>query len=149
MAYMASGTLGAAAVILALGAVHIDGAAGNDGLGSAQRGDVSVAMPVRNSDDTIVTNVDRSAKGDRDTSVRPAGGLTLSFKLPSLPETSVMMRVPAGESADAVRKVPATTGAGKGSSDRSSAGPRPVACEPVVSVLTAVARQLAPGRCIT
>lgn len=148
MAYMASGTLGAAAVILALGAVHIDGAAGNDGLGSAQRGDASVTMPVRNSDDTIVTNVDRSAKGDRDTSVRPAGGLTLSFKLPSLPETSVMMRVPAGES-DAVRKAPATTGAGKGSSDRSSAGPRPVACEPVVSVLTAVARQLAPGRCIT
>lgn len=148
MAYMASGTLGAVAAILALGAVHIDVAAGNDGRGPAQRGDASVTMPVHNGDETVVTNVDRSAKGDRDTSVRPAGGLTLSFKLPSLPDTSVMMRVPADEAADAGRKTPATTGAGKGS-DRSSAGQRPVACEPVVSVLTAVARQLAPGRCIT
>jgi hypothetical protein len=106
-------------------------------------------MPVRGSDEAIVMHVDRSAKGDRGTSVPPAGGLTLSFKLPSLPETSVMMRVPAGEAADALRKAPATIGTGKGSLDRSSAGQRPVACEPVVSVLTAVAKQLVPGRCIT
>jgi hypothetical protein len=149
MAYMASGTLGAVAAILALGAVHIDVAAGNDRFAPAQRGDARVTMPVRGSDEMVVTNVDRSAKGDRDTSVPPAGGLTLSFRLPSLPDTSIMMRVPAGESADAVRKAPVTMGTGKGSSDRSSAGQRPIACEPVVSVLTAVARQLAPGRCVT
>jgi len=116
-------------------------------LGPALRGDASVITPARAGDSqAIVMNVDRSAKGDRDTTVAPAGGVTLSFKLPGLPDTSVVMRVPSGEAADALRKAPAsTTGSGKGS----SAGTRPVACEPVVSVLTAVAKQLEPGRCIT
>ncbi len=147
MSYMASGTLGAVAAVLALGAVHLEVSAGNDLLGPAQRGDASVITPARAADnEAIATNVDRSAKGDRDTAVSPAGGLTLSFKLPGLPDTSVVMRVPSGEAADALRKAPApTTGSGKGS----SAGARPVACEPVVSVLTDVAKRLEPGRCIT
>jgi hypothetical protein len=142
---MTSGTLGAVAAVLALGAVHLEVSAGNDMLGPALRGDASVISPARAGDSqAIVTNVDRSAKGDRETAVAPAGGVTLSFKLPGLPDTSVVMRVPSGDAADALRKVPAST-TGKGS----SAGARPVACEPVVSVLTAVAKQLEPGRCIT
>jgi len=147
MSYMASGTLGAVAAVLALGAVHLEVSAGNDAFGPVLRGDASVISQARAGDSqTIVTNVDRSAKGDRQTAVTPAGGLTLSFKLPGLPDTSVVMRVPSGEAADALRKAPAsTTGTGKGS----SAGTRPVACEPVVSVLTDVAKRLEPGRCIT
>lgn len=147
MSYMASGTLGAVAAVLALGAVHLEVSAGNDVLGPVQRGDASVISPAQaEGNEAIVTKVDRSAKGDRETAVAPTGGLTLSFKLPGLPDTSVAMRVPSGEAADALRKAPAsTTGSGKGS----SAGTRPVACEPVVSVLTAVAKQLEPGRCIT
>lgn len=146
MSYMASGTLGAVAAVLALGAVHLEVSAANDMLGPAQRGDASVSTPVRASGEAIITNVDRSGKGDRETTVWPAGGLTLSFKVPGLPDTSVVMRMPSGEAADALRRAPVpTTGSSKGS----SAGSRPVACEPVVSVLTAVARQLEVGRCIT
>lgn len=146
MSYMASGTLGAVAAVLALGAVHLDVSAASDRFGTAQRGDASVAALAR-AGEAIAVNVDRSAKGDREATMQPAGGLTLSFKVPSLPDTSVVMRMPAGEAADALRRAPAsTTGTSKGSS---SAGQRPVACEPVVSVLTAVAKQLQPGRCVT
>lgn len=141
MSNLASGALGVVAGMLALGAVHLEVSAGNDLLGPMQRGDASLATPARA--EPIAINVDRSAKGDRETTVSPVGGVTISFKVPGLEDSSVMVRMPSGEAADA-RKAPAMT-VGKGS----SAGTRPVACEPVVSVLTAVAKQLAPGRCIT
>lgn len=144
MSYMASGTLGAVAAVLALGAVHLEVSA-NDALGPVQRGDARLMTPVRTGE-PIMTSVDRSAKGDRETAVSPIGGLTLSFTLPGLPDTSVMMRVPAGEAADALRRAPVST---TGSSKGSSAGSRPIACEPVVSVLTDVAKRLQAGRCIT
>ena len=146
MSYMASGSLGVVAAVLALGAVHLEVSAGNDLLGPVQRGDASTAMPAASAREAITINVDRSAKGDRAPVVAAAGGVTISFKVPGVADASVMVRMPAGEGADALRKAPASTvGSGKGS----SAGTRPVACEPVVSVLTDVARQLATGRCIT
>jgi len=141
MANLASGTLGVMAGMLALGAVHLEVSAGNDLLGPVQRGDASVTVPARA--EAIVINVDRSAKGDREAVATPVGGVTISFRVPGSEDSSVMVRMPSGDAADA-RKAPAST-VGKGS----SAGSRPVACEPVVSVLTAVAKQLAPGRCIT
>ncbi len=142
MAYLASGTLGAVAAVMAFGAVHLEAA--NDTLGSALGGDASIITPAR-AEDAVITAVDRSAKGDREAVASPTGGLTLSFKLPGLPDTSVVMRVPVGEAADALRKAPAsTTGSGRGS----SAASRPVACEPVVSVLTDVAKRLEAGRWI-
>jgi hypothetical protein len=144
MAYLASGTLGVVAGMLALGAVHLEVSAGNDLLGPVQRGDASLTSPARA--ETISINVDRSAKGDRELAASPSGGVTISFKVPGSSDSSVMVRLPSGDAADAQRKAPALTiGTGKGS----SAGVRPVACEPVVSVLTAVAKQLAPGRCVT
>jgi hypothetical protein len=148
MSYLASGTLGVVAGMLALGAVHLEVSAGNGLLGPAQRGEVTIpakADAITDSD-AITINVDRSAKGDRDP-VSPAGsGVTISFKVPGSSDSSVMVRMPSGDAADALRKAPAsTTGTSKGS----SAAARPVACEPVVSVLTSVARQLAPGRCVT
>ena len=146
MSYMASGSLGVVAAVLALGAVHLEVSAGNDLLGPVQRGDASTAMPAASAREAITINVDRSAKGDRAPVVAAAGGVTISFKVPGMTDSSVMVRMPAGEDANAQRKAPpSTVGSGKGS----SAGTRPVACEPVVSVLTAVAKQLVPGRCIT
>lgn len=143
MSYLASGTLGAVAGLLALGAVHLEVAAGNDLLGPAQRGDASLAAPVAG--DLLAINVNRAVKGDRDTSVQPVGGKTLLFMVPGASDASVMVRLPAGDAADA-RKLPASTiGSGKGSATVA----RTVACEPVVSVLTAVAKQLEPGRCVT
>lgn len=127
--------------MLALGAVHLEVSAGNDLLGPVQRGDASVAVPVRA--ESVAINVDRSAKGDRETVVASGGGVTISFKVPGSDDSSVMVRMPSGDTAEA-RKAPVST-VGKGS----SAGTKPIACEPVVSVLTAVAKQLAPGRCIT
>lgn len=145
MSYMASGTLGVVAAVLALGAVHLEVSAGKDLLGPVQRGDAATTMPAGPAGEVIAINVDRSAKGDRDPAVAAVGGVTISFKVPGMTDSSVMVRMPAGDDANAQRKPPSTVGSGKGS----SAGTRPVACEPVVSVLTAVARQLAPGRCIT
>jgi hypothetical protein len=144
MSYLASGTLGVVAGVLALGAVHLEVSAGNGLLGPAQRGDATLTSPARA--ETVAINVDRSAKGDRELAVSPSGGVTISFKVPGSSDSSVMVRLPSGDAADAKRKAPAlTTSTGRGS----SAGARPVACEPVVSVLTAVAKQLAPGRCVT
>lgn len=137
MSNMASGILGVAAAFLALGAVHLEVAAGNDLLGP------SMTVAARTDVSATLMNVDRSAKGDRAAAVSPAGGTTLSYNVPGTPDASIMMRVPAGAAADALRKSPVSTGKG------SSAGTRPVACEPVVSVLTDVAKQLAPGRCVT
>ena len=145
MSYMASGMLGTVAAVMALGAVHLEVAAGNDALGPVQRGDAAIVAPARGDGGALVTNVDRTSKSDRESNVAPIGGLTLSFKLPAFPDGSVIMRVPNGDAAEALRKAPSTTGSNKGS----SAGSRPVACEPVVSVLTDVAKRLEAGRCIT
>ncbi|MES2751615.1 MAG: hypothetical protein V4661_09615 [Pseudomonadota bacterium] len=157
MSHMVSGILGAVAATLALGAVHLEVAEGNDLFGPAQQGAPSVFDArtfeaqttglARPDSGSAIHNVDRSAKGDRDTVARIAGGSTLSFKIPGTPDGSILLRVPSGEAADAVRKSPAPVGS---TSPRGSAvGRRAIACEPSVSVLTAVAKQLEPGRCIT
>jgi hypothetical protein len=145
MSYLASGSLGVVAGMLALGAVHLEVSAGNGLLGPAHAGDSALTSPARA--ETLAINVDRWAKGDRKLAVLPSGGITISFKVPGSLDSSVMVRLPSGDAADAQRKAPAlTTGS---TAKGSSAGTRPVACEPVVSVLTAVAKQLAPGRCVT
>lgn len=160
MAYMTSGALGAVAAVVAMSAVHFEVAAGSDKFGPVQRGDAGMIVPMETGETAaaptaqrLAVDVNRVMKADRIASAASPGGLTLSFKVPSIPETSVLMRVPPGETADALRNAPASTtgkASSKGPSDRStSSGQRPVACEPVVSVLTAVARQLEAGRCVT
>ena len=106
MSYLTSGTLGAVAAAMALGAVHLEVAAGNDQLAPALRGDASVIAPAR-ADNGNMNGVDRSTKGDRASSPSIQGGMTLSFKLPDLPDTSVLIRIPASEAANAARKAPA------------------------------------------
>lgn len=153
MVQMTSGILGAVAATLAFGAVHLEVAAGNDLLGprrlvsqgsfrdAAQR----VAEP-------NAFGVNRAAKTDRaGVPVLPASeSVTLSFSLANTPATSIITRVPvkdAGAGAPPLVAPPAADNSqAKNIAPR---GTRMVACEPSVSTLTQVARQLGPSRCVT
>ena len=83
--------------------------------------------------------VNRAAKTDRAPRVTtPTAPMqTISVQLRGLTETSVAVRIPLTPPEHASTPTPLLT---------TSAG---VACEPVVSVLTEVAKQLQPGRCVT
>lgn len=149
MSNVTSGILGAVAATLALGAVHLEVATGNDLVGSAAQR-ASSTVGVAHSPANIIANstsqdVNRSAKGDRDLAVQTSGGLTISFKVPGADNASVALRMPAGDAADARRKPLVPVKLEKGSAVER----KQVACEPVVSALTAVAKELGPGRCIT
>ena len=83
------------------------------------------------------TGVNRGSKADR--VAAPAGSpaltRTISLKLHGFSDTTFLVRIPV-----AIANSPATRPVIR----------RPVmACEPVVSVLTEVAKRLQPGRCIT
>jgi hypothetical protein len=95
--------------------------------------------------------VNRSAKSDR---ARLAANVTsqeqtLSFQLRDVSDASVLVRIPAArlkmETTTTSSKVPLV---GKTSSD-GSVRKTTIACEPMVSVLTEVAKHLQPGRCVT
>jgi hypothetical protein len=89
--------------------------------------------------------INRAAKADRATAAG-AGPVvqtrTISLRLDSLSDTSVLIRMPAAKEASNGPSAPSMI---KPSADRKTA----VACEPPVSVLTEVAKQLQPGRCVT
>jgi hypothetical protein len=131
---IATGIFGAAAVSVALGAVTF--ASGSDLVAAGQ--------------DTIQTGsgaINRSAKSDRADGVRTARARsqTISVRPEGLSETSILIRVPAKLREEARNRSP-LSGQAKESIDPRK--PR-VACEAVVSVLTEVAKQLQPGRCVT
>ncbi|WP_213741304.1 hypothetical protein [Bradyrhizobium sp. dw_411] len=91
---------------------------------------------------TSGTAINRAAKTDRATGVAgsPAQSRTIMLRPQGQPDTSVLLRIPV---AQAARKglAPSLTK----SPDRKMA----VACEPMVSVLSEVAKLLQPGRCVT
>ena len=94
------------------------------------------------------TGVNRAAKADR-AAVSSLGGQsrTIALRLDGLADTSVLIRLPLtkGEAAKGeARNRPAPATVTKPGDHR-----RTVACEPVVSVLTEVAKLLQPGRCVT
>src|SRR3977135_2568365 len=93
---------------------------------------------------TNINNIDinRAAKADRAVGVvaRPVQTQTISLRLDVLSDTSVLIRLPVAQR----RKSPPAPAVTK-SGERKMA----VACEPVVSILTEVAKQLQPGRCVT
>jgi len=66
---------------------------------------------------------------------------TISVQPDGLADTSVLIRVPVAQAG--------RSGASAPSWLKSGNGKRTVACEPVVSVLTEVAKLLQPGRCVT
>jgi len=126
---------GAAAVSLTLGAVQF--ASGHD---------LSVALPSATSGDTV----NRAAKSDRAAiAATPAPTRTIGFRPGDLPDTSVLVRIPlTREARPLTREVRESVR--QPSPFRSGQGAKPmVACEPMVSVLTEVARKLQPGRCVT
>jgi hypothetical protein len=131
MSYRVKGILAAIAISAGLGAVQF--ASGHDltvGLRTA-------GLPTE--------EVNRTAKTDREAVARVSNipTRTIALHLDRLPDTSILIRVPliheARNTTPAVRFVP------KGGQAQRAA----VACEPVVSVLTDVAKLLQPGRCVT
>jgi hypothetical protein len=143
MSNRGKGLLGVLALTLgALGAAEL--AFGQDLANSLQLSVISVSNH----------DVNRTGKADRaprvTTPITPTQ--TVSVTLSGLTDTSVVMRIPV-----------ATPLAQDARQDTRNGAPAPllttrttpsyskpaVACEPVVSVLTDVAKQLQPGRCVT
>ncbi len=137
MSQLSRGIFGIAAIALTLGAVPL--AAGRDLSG----GVLNRLNNLYSSDGLQAAAVNRAAKADRAGSVVRSGApmRTISLQLNGLSETSVLVRVPV---AQAIRP-----GAFAPSLMKSGNGKRTVACEPVVSSLTEVAKLLQPGRCVT
>jgi hypothetical protein len=137
MSQISKAIFGALAISVACGAVQL--AFGHDLTGIGQS---ASAAPE--------TGVNRAAKADRD-AVKPASEQTQTFalRINGVPDTSVLVRMPAAKEAakqsakQEARDRPAPSL--MKSHDRKTA----VACEPVVSVLTEVAKLLQPGRCVT
>jgi hypothetical protein len=93
------------------------------------------------------TEINRTAKGDREAMVPGTAGpaRTVLMKVDSLADTSILIRIPIEK--EAKNEQPTQPGAkppAKGGAKRMT-----VACEPVVSVLTEVAKLLQPGKCVT
>lgn len=130
MSQMAKGIFGAAGIALVLGAVPL--ASGHD---LAGRWQAVAGAPA--------TAVNRAAKADRAPGAAGpvASARTIALRIDRLADTSVLVRVPVAREA---RNTPAAPAVIK-PRDRKTA----VACEPVVSVLTEVAKLLDPGRCVT
>jgi len=141
---------GAIAVSLTLGALQF--ASGHDltaglgaGLGTGLAAGLGTGLgndPAAASD-TPQTAVNRAARSDRaGPAVAPSAPTrTISIRLDRLADTSVLIRIPVVQESGNIPPVPFLTRPG----DRKLT----VACEPVVSVLTEVAKLLRPGRCVT
>jgi hypothetical protein len=123
------GILGASAVSLTFGAVQF--ASGRD-LGSLSQVAASQVDLA-----SAGVGIDRAGKADRAAGVPASAGRTqtILLRLEGLSDTSVLVSVPVAQAARDISF-------GKPSD-------RKVACEPVVSVLTEVAKRLEPGRCVT
>lgn len=82
--------------------------------------------------------VNRASKADRlgDLKLPPIPTKTVSLRLSDLADTSVVLRIPSAQ----VRTTQPT---------RNQSRKPTLACEPMVSVLTEVAKILPPGRCVT
>jgi hypothetical protein len=129
MSQIFKGIFGALAVSLMFGAVQF--ASGHDLIG---RQTVSLAPE---------TGVNRAVKADRAAVVpAPTPTQTIALRFDSLADTSILVRVPVVKNEARSRPAPPQV-------TKSGVRKATVACEPVVSVLTEVAKRLEPGRCIT
>jgi hypothetical protein len=138
MSQLSRGIFGTIAVSLTLGAVQL--AAGRDLIRTRESAGPSEAVGTSGV-------VNRAAKANRaDAALGSAAATqTISLRLDALADTSVLIRMPAAKASD---KQPRN---GSPASLLTKSGNRKamVACEPPVSVLTEVAKQLQPGRCVT
>jgi hypothetical protein len=125
---------GGAAIALTLGAIPL--AAGRDLANDVfNRSQPASAVPA--------AEINRTAKADRaGSAIRTDMAMhTISLQFNSLADTSVLVRVPVAQASRPRTFAPSWTKSGNAK--------RAVACEPVVSVLTEVAKLLEPGRCVT
>ena len=98
------------------------------------------------SDPQGAAGINHAAKTDREPKMLGANeGRTVLLRVESLADTSVLVRIPVQKEARNLPPTPAP--AVKPASEK--AKKMTVACEPVVSVLTEVAKLLQPGKCVT
>jgi hypothetical protein len=135
MSQISTAVFGAIAIPLTLGAVQF--ASGYDLTGGLAAGLVTTASAAPE------TGINHAAKADRATpAATPSTPTrTISIRIDRLADTSVVIRIPMVRES---RNVPPPALLTK-PSDRKPT----VACEPVVSTLTEVAKLLRPGRCVT
>lgn len=131
---------GALAASLTLGAMQL--ASGHDLTGGL------LTAPTSN-------NVNRAAKTDRAAFDRrvDAPTQTISVRLSEFNDTSFLLRIPAAAENPAtvsgeIKTSPSQLLIKTDGSKREEAT-RQIACEPMVSVLTEIAKRLQPGRCVT
>lgn len=132
--------LGAVAIAATLGAVQVGAVQLASGHDLADRW-----QAIADTTDKPGHNVNRSGKADRLAEGKPAAvqTRTVSMRLNDLADTSVLLRVPAViETGNA--KPPALLQNQKQGRNKPT-----IACEPMVSSLTEVAKLLQPGRCVT
>ena len=133
MSKIFTGILGAIAVSMSFGAVQF--ALGRDLPAGMENAKAPLGTPE--------AAINRAAKADRPAGVSRSAAptQTISLKLDGLSETSVLVRIPVVAQASRNGSyAPSLIQSGSKSN---------VACEPVVSVLTEVAKHLQPGRCVT
>jgi hypothetical protein len=133
---ISKGILGVALLSLGFGAVASGRDLGGDGILALN---TTQTEPATGSAGTI----NRAAKTDR--AVRIGGAQiqtrTVSLRLHDLANTSVLIRIPVVHETTSSSSTSMFVKPGQGKPT--------VACEPVVSVLTEVAKSLQPGRCVT
>ncbi|WP_339036716.1 hypothetical protein WHZ78_04160 [Bradyrhizobium symbiodeficiens] len=123
---------GAAAITFALGAAQL--ASGHD---LADRWQM-----VAGKADQPGHNINRSRKSDRLANIKQGVPTrTVSMRLNDLPATSVLLRVPAVIETGSAKPLLTLQKPGRNKPT--------IACEPMVSSLTEVAKLLQPGRCVT
>ena len=128
--------LGAVAIVATLGAVQVQLASGHD---LADRWQAVADKPGH--------DVNRAGKADRLAEIKPGvvSTRTVSMRLNDLADTSVLLRVLAViETGNA--KPPAAL---QNQNQKQGRNKPTIACEPMVSSLTEVAKLLQPGRCVT
>ncbi|MDI3567021.1 hypothetical protein [Bradyrhizobium sp. Arg816] len=133
--------LGAVAIAATLSAVQVGAVQLASGHDLAARWQAVADRPTQD----VGHNVNRYGKADRfaDLKQAPVPTRTVSMRLNDLAETSVLLRVPAVIETGSA-KPPVLL------QNRKQGPKRPtIACEPMVSSLTEVAKLLQPGRCVT
>ena len=128
MSQISKAVLGAIAITLTLGAAQF--ASGHDLVNRLQAVSEQPSQIVRH-----------PGKADRLADLKPFSEptKTVSLRLNDLDDTSVLLRIPSAQARTI--KPPMLL--------RNQSRKPTLACEPVVSVLTEVARLLEPGRCLT
>jgi hypothetical protein len=138
MSRLAIGIYGAFALSLTSGVAQL--ALGHD------LSETTLAGPQNSLTDSLTAGgyaVNRGSKADRAVRVAgsPAQTRTISLRLEGFSDTSFLVRVPVASGNGNSSSAPART--------QSGGRKLVLACEPVVSVLTEVAKRLQPGRCVT